>query len=149
MGIPGRRWVRWNKAMRQGFLDHLAATCNVKASAAVIGVDPCSVYTLRRRNPAFAAEWGEALELGYQMLETQLVGHALAGRGTSEAIEQDGIGPIDTHLALTMLTARRNARAGIAHKGGPKPRRATEADTNAALMKKLDAVEKRIRETGK
>jgi len=146
MGKAGRRWVRWNKAKRRGFLDHLAATCDVKASAAAIGVDPASVYYLRRRDAAFAAEWAEALLLGYQMLETRLVGHALAGRGTAEAMPRDGLDPIDAHLALTLLAAHRNALAGVPHKGGPRLKRATEEETNAALMKKLDAIEKSMRE---
>lgn len=149
MGKQGRRWVRWNKGMRRRFLDHLAATCNVKASAEAIGVEPGSVYYLRRRDPAFTAEWAEALELGYQMLETRLVGHALAGNGRTEGIEQDGIGAINPDLALVMLAAHRNARAGIAPRGGPRPQRATEEETNAALLKKLDAIEKRRREEGR
>lgn len=148
MGKEGRRWVRWNKGMRRRFLDHLAATCNVKAAAEAIEVDPGSVYYLRRRDPAFTAEWAEALELGYQMLETRLVGHALAGRGRTDAIEQDGIGAINPDLALVMLAAHRNAMAGKPSRGGPRPQRATEEETNAALLKKLDAIEKRRREEG-
>lgn len=143
MGKTGRRWVRWNKAMRRRFLDHLSATCNVKASAEKIGVDPGSVYYLRRRDPVFTVEWDEALRLGYQMLETRLVGHALSGGARCDAIEQDGIGAINPDLALVMLAAHRNAMAGKTHRGGPRPQRATEEETNAALMKQLDAVEKR------
>jgi hypothetical protein len=146
---PGRKWVRWNKGLRMRFLDHLAATGNVIESATAIGVDPYSVYHLRRRDPSFVAEWSEALKLGYQMLETQLVGHALAGKNTAEKLERSGLAPIDTHLALTMLTAHRNALAGQAPKGGPKRRYASEEETNEALMKKLDVVEKRLRNEAK
>lgn len=147
-GKPGRHWIRWNKGMRQGFLDHLAATGNVKQAAAEIAVDPRAVYNLRRRDPKFAAEWGEAITLGYQMLETRLIGHALAGGRTCDMIDQDGMEPIDPQLALTMLAAHRNALAGVPLKGGPRQKRATEEETNAALMKKLDAIEKRRREAG-
>ncbi|RYD63816.1 MAG: hypothetical protein EOP58_10740, partial [Sphingomonadales bacterium] len=72
--FEGRKWVRWTAKMRASFLDHLAATCNVKASAEFIGVDPVSVYALRRRDARFTEAWGEALALGYEMLETLLVG---------------------------------------------------------------------------
>lgn len=146
MGKTGRRWVRWSKTRRRAFLDHLAATCNIKEAAEAIGVDPYSVYYLRRRDPAFAEEWLEALTLGYQMLETRLVGHALAGKGVTDKLERDGLEAIDTHLGLTLLAAHRNGLAGKPARGGPRPGRATEEETNAALMKKLDAVEKRMRE---
>ncbi len=79
--FTGRKWVRWTAKKKAAFLDHLAATCNVKESAAAIGVDPGSVYALRRHDAAFLADWHDALEAGYAMLETQLIGHALAGGG--------------------------------------------------------------------
>ena len=146
MGVSGRRKVRWNKGLRRRFLDHLAATCNVKEAAETIGVDPYSVYYLRRRDPSFAEQWGEALTLGYQMLETRLVGHCLAGKGVTDKLERGGLEAIDTHLGLTLLASHRNALAGKPARGGPRPGRATEEETNAALLKKLDAVEKRMRE---
>lgn len=145
-GKPGRHWIRWNKAMRQGFLDHLAATGNVGQSAAAIGVDPRSIYNLRRRDPQFAAGWGEALALGYQMIETRLIGHVLGGGGACDPVTGEELPPINAELALRMLATERNRQAGAPYKGGPKLRRASEEETNAALMKKLDAVEKRMRE---
>jgi hypothetical protein len=54
--------------------------------------------------------------------------------------------PLDPLLAMSMLSAHRNALAGAQFKGGPRLKRATEEETNAALMKKLDAIEKRRRE---
>ena len=144
-GTP-RQWVRWNAGMRARFLDHLAATCNVKASAQAIGVDPCSVYILRRRNAAFADEWGEALALGYEMLETQLVGHALAGRGECEAIEE--VNPtlprINVDLAIRLLGYHRSAQ----HKpqrGGPKPKIASADETDKAIVAKLAKIAARRR----
>ncbi|OYY70025.1 MAG: hypothetical protein B7Y47_11065 [Sphingomonas sp. 28-63-12] len=62
--FTGRKWVRWTAKKKAAFLDHLAATCNVKESAAVIGVDPGSVYALRRHDLAFSAAWLDALEAG-------------------------------------------------------------------------------------
>lgn len=145
-GKPGRHRVRWDEAKRQGFLDHLASTGNVVQSAAEIGVDPRAVYNLRRRDPRFTEQWGEALTLGYQMIETRLVGHVLAGGGACDDIALEGAAPLNTDLALRLLSGRRNAEAGKPFKGGPKLKRATEEETNAALMKKLDAVERKMRE---
>lgn len=148
VGKSGKRRVRWSKALRRAFLDRLAATCNVKESAEAIGVDPYSVYYLRRRDARFAEEWGEALALGYQMLETRLVGHALAGKGTAEAIERDGLGAIDTHLALTMLAAHRNAMAGVAPKGGPKLKQVSGEEATETMLRHLDAIDRRRAGTG-
>lgn len=143
--FTGRTWVRWTDEKKDLFLDHLAATCNVKQSAAVAGVDPVSVYGLRRRDPEFAAAWGDALALGYEMIETQLVGHALEGSGkaamTNGAVAKTG--PIDVDLALRLLTHHGGAMAGRRPQGGPRRKRASRQETEAAILKRLTAIEAR------
>ncbi|MBX3563100.1 MAG: hypothetical protein KF730_00850 [Sphingomonas sp.] len=139
--FEGRKWVRWTAKMRERFLDHLAATCNVKASAEFIGVDPVSVYALRRREPKFADAWGEALALGYEMLETLLVGHALSG-DDSDVLNcgaEPRSGPVRVDLALRLLSMHRNAE-GKPTRGGPKRQFAAPEETDAVLMKKLAAI---------
>lgn len=143
-GDKRRKWVRWTARQKATFLDHLAATCNVRSAAATVGVDPVSVYWLRRKDPAFCTAWQEALEQGYIMLETQLVGHALAGGGrmiTNGATELTG--PIDTDLALRLLSAHGTRSSGRPRRGGPPVQRASESETDAAIMKKLRAIERR------
>lgn len=139
------KWVRWTKKMRERFLDHLAATCNVRESAGAAGVNPGSVYTLRRRDPAFAAAWEDALALGYQMLETRAIGHVLAGGVRREPLDcgvESTAGPIDFDSAVRLLTVHRNA-AGKPRKGGREPRFATRDETDAMLLKRLKAIETR------
>lgn len=141
---PKHKWIRWTRAMREAFLDHLAATCNVKQSARAAGVSHAAVYRLRRRDPGFAAAWGEALALGYQMLETQAVGHVLAGQGAGpidlgpgeEAIE------IDLVAAMKLLTTHRNA-TGKPHRGGVGRKFADPDDTDRVLLGKLRQIERR------
>lgn len=138
----GRAWSRWTKAMKSDFLDHLAATCNVKASAAAIGVSPASVYALRRHDPAFLAEWDKALDHGYQLLETMLVGHALTGSGGQQI--DDGapqLGKVEVDTALRLMAARRGHAADRARRGETPGPRATKAETDAAILKKLNAIE--------
>jgi len=145
--FTGRKWVRWTKRMKADFLDHLAATCNVKGSAAAIGVDPASVYALRRHDPEFVAEWEKALEHGYQLMETMLVGHALAGDSGQEI--DDGapaFGKVAVDNALRLMAARRNAGTDKARRGGPPRHRATKAETDAAILKKLAAIEAKLKE---
>lgn len=63
---------------RQHFLEHLAATCNVRASARTAGINLSWTYQLRKREPAFAAAWKDAMADGYARLEEGLLAHALA-----------------------------------------------------------------------
>lgn len=142
--FTGRKWVRWTARMRESFLDHLAATCNVRASADFIGVDPVSVYALRRRDAKFADAWGEALALGYEMLETLLVGHALSGDpgDVLHCGAETRSGPVHVDLALRLLSAHRHAE-GKPRRGGPKRQFASADETDAVLMKKLAAIEAR------
>ena len=141
----GGERVRWTRRMKAEFLDTLAATANVSLSAAAIGVDPVSVYALRRRDPAFLVEWGLALEQGYQLIETLLVGHVLASGGaTGPLARPDDHPPIDFDAALRLLNQHRAAVTGTGRtrRGGPTPQRASDDETNAAILKKLAAIEK-------
>lgn len=80
----------WTEALKARFLDHLSATCNVSASARVIGASTHAVHGLRRRDAAFASDWGTAIEAGYQLLETHLVGIALTTSGAVVDVD-DGV----------------------------------------------------------
>ncbi|WP_343520258.1 hypothetical protein [Sphingomonas sp.] len=147
----GKRWqARWGKAMRAAFLDHLAATCNVSRAAAAAGVFPATVYAARRRDPEFAAQWEEALALGYQMLETRLVGHVLEGRRRDEQVEggdPGDSGGIDFEAALRLLSQHRTAQ-GKPHKGR-QPQFAAPEETDKMLLKRLAHIEaRRAREAG-
>lgn len=130
--------------MRKRFLDHLAATCNVRASAAAAGVDGMAPYHLRRSDAAFAAAWGEALAAGYEVLETRLVGHALAGGGAEVAGDgPDAPGPIAQDLAMRLLANRRGALTGkVVRKGSFAAGKATAEETDRAILAKLAAMAK-------
>jgi lambda repressor-like predicted transcriptional regulator len=144
--LTGRKWVRWTKRMKADFLDHLAATCNVSASAAAIGVDPGSIYALRRHDPEFVAGWEESLRCGYQLLETQLVGHALAGEASPMITNgAPAIAPVAVDLALKLMSTRRASLQGKDNRGGPPRHRATKEETDTAILKKLAAIEKRMK----
>lgn len=67
--MPGKL----TRAAEQAFLMALAATCNVRLSAAAAGAVEAAFYRRRRRDPGFAREWDEALKMGYERLEAALI----------------------------------------------------------------------------
>lgn len=82
----------WTKARRKRFLDVLATTCNVTTATAAAGMKGKSAYDLRKRDPAFAALWQDALALGYETLEQAVLRGALEG---VNAIEIEGEAALD------------------------------------------------------
>ena len=61
----------------ENFLDHLAASCNVTHAAQEAGFSREAYYARRRRDPAFAERWQDALAQGYARLEAALVKAAI------------------------------------------------------------------------
>lgn len=151
----------WTKAKRELFLATLAGTCNVRKAAEAAGMTPSGVYQLRKRDPAFGDLWAEALGLGYERLEIAVLEHALIGVNAidiGEAIEAaegaDGVGtpepdlvtPGALQLAMALLTKHRQTVDGKpVTKRGQRP---TPEETDAALKKQLDALERKLRGSG-
>jgi hypothetical protein len=128
---------------RQVFLDHLAACCNVTAAAAAAGVGVSTVYDARRRDPAFAQAWDEAIEAGYATLEALLLERAAVGAAyVPGATKVPGPETIDTWLALDLLRLSRAPKRTPKASGRP-PRRADEKALAEAICAKLDVLEKR------
>lgn len=72
------------KAAEQVFLRALAATCNVRLSAAAAGASVAAFNRRRRQRPAFAREWRLALRMGWERLEM-----AALAAGAPESHEDD------------------------------------------------------------
>ena len=75
------RGARWSGEAERAFLDHLAATANVMASAEACGFSPQTVYARRRKDAGFEERWDVALAQGYAHIEALLV------QRTIEALE--------------------------------------------------------------
>jgi hypothetical protein len=139
----GRRWVRWTDLKKSKFLDHLAISGNVSASAALVGVPVSAVYTLRRRDAGFSRDWQTAIDSGYQLLETLVLGHVLSGAARETGIATPDGTMLDMDAALRLLAAHRGAAGKRADKTGSPNGRGANADTDAAILRKLNAIEKR------
>lgn len=135
--------ARLNVKIRKAFLDHLAQTANVSASARVAGVAGGCFYAERQRSPAFCSAWALALAEGYARLETNLLAEALQeanGRtadGTLKARAQKH------RLAIALLSAHRASVKGGAAVGGPVPAKQDLATLKAQLIVKLTQMRQR------
>lgn len=153
----------WTRARRRRFLETLAESCNVRLACETAGLAPSSAYDLRRRDPAFAELWAEALAQGYETLEAALLSHALTGVNAI-AIGEPGAGdaadaapprivpgsgfapgalnPASVQLALALLNRHRQGVDGKPFKGRRRP---TPAETDAALKQQLDTLARQLK----
>jgi hypothetical protein len=161
------------KEKQRRFLEHLAATCNVKASARAAGASVYPFYGLRQRDAAFAAAWKEALAAAYDRLEEALVAKALAevepmefDMGAVETVLVDevpgeeegstakrghrtpgsGIGGRVALVDVQLALALLNRRQAAERSGRPRHglRRATAEEVEKAINAKLDKLAGRV-----
>ncbi|RHW18842.1 hypothetical protein D1610_01440 [Sphingomonas gilva] len=154
----GKKRPKFVAKRQQLFLDALALTCNVKKAAAFAGVDKTTPYLRRRTDPVFAAQWQEAIEIGYDRLEALLLEYGGAGvplepadadraiaGGADGAVPDEAPPPFDFERALAVLKQYWSRRQRLPFNRGGRPRRnATREETNAALIKALAAAQKRL-----
>lgn len=114
-----RRKGGWTRRQIEAFFEHLAATCNVAASAAAARIDATAAYRWRRRDPVFARLWEQALDEGADRLEMLAMARALraAGEDAPGADEDgggtdDGSGPVGAEAASS--AGEGGAEAGVA-----------------------------------
>ena len=132
-----KKRVRFDATAQRKFLDALALTCNISIAAEHVGMSESNAYVVRRRDPAFAAAWREALEMGLERLEMQLVAPGGAGlplppADPSRALA-DGVTPppFNFEIAIRTLQLFAKFRQGVARKSPhPEP---SAADTDRAI----------------
>ncbi len=140
----------FTKTKRQRFLDALALTCNVTKSAAYAPIATTTLFRYKARDTVLAAQWEDALAMGYDRLEALVLLHGGAGQPIEpdpDAAEAGGAEPepFDFDRAMKVLIYRRNARHGLpTGRGKPAMRNATREETNAVLLKALAAAKRRV-----
>jgi hypothetical protein len=142
-----KRHNRFGKARRRIFLEHLAATCNVQASAGEAGVAVSTVYANRMRDPEFRADWDAALEQGYARLEAALIERAMRSggrtkfRGDKQVEGPDAPEEIDWEKGMELLRHHQRGRTGIAQRNPAHvPKRVPIERVTEKLIKKLKAI---------
>jgi hypothetical protein len=133
----GKRWSDEAEAL---FLDHLAASCNVTASAEAAGFTCAAIYKRRRRDPAFAQRWQAALEVGSARLNALLLQRAIE---TLEGFAPDPETPIPAMTVKDALAILGHHRREV--EGGPRSRRQWARprsldELEESILRKLEGV---------
>jgi hypothetical protein len=77
------------KAERASFLERLFEGYSITAAARAARIDRSTAFKIRARDPEFALQWDEAIEMGTDLLEDEAVRR---GReGVPRAIYQGGV----------------------------------------------------------
>src|SRR3954468_3016358 len=129
----------FTEAKKQIFLDTFAGCATLYRAAAAAGVSTVTVNYHRRRDPVFARQCAEALDIAYDNLEAQKVAEAAAGYVAGpDAEAAPGPGTIDNYLALQLLRLRHRPMGQRTGRAGYEPKRASEKELNEAILKQLD-----------
>jgi hypothetical protein len=140
--IARARLRQWTPRVEERFLAALAATCNVKASCAEVGLTAASAYNHRRRWPAFARRWDEAIEIGYAQLEMGLIeaaGNFLSGK------EPARVGPLrgmTVGHAIHLLHMHKHQVHGLGKRPGLRAREPDIEVVRAEILRKVAAMER-------
>jgi hypothetical protein len=138
--IGRARVKQWTPRAEARFLAVLAATCNVRAACAEVGMWPPSAYNHRKRWITFAEAWDRALLDGFSALEAALVeaGCNLFSKRGRAADEDETAGP---ELRIVAMTAEHALALLNLHKRmvcSEEPRSAQGVADMEAIRRRLD-----------
>lgn len=105
--LPRPTFAVWSRK----FLDELANSSNIRASAKKAGVTPADVYHARRKKPEFAREWRAALCEGYDILEMSMLYRLRTGELKPASGAKRAVRSYDLATALRLLSAHRESVA--------------------------------------
>ena len=139
----------WTKAKREAFLAELAQTANVRASAAAVGMGFDGAYKVRKRDPAFADAWDEAICDAYERVEMLLLERSIVGLGgeAPEDVDTSRLEKLSERGMLALLGHHRqtvrNRRAKVEADGIGILRE--EQSARERLEQKLLEMERRLK----
>jgi hypothetical protein len=150
---PIRRQVRkrrkdgWTERDIEIFLDHYRVTANITASAKAAGKSASGVFRLRATDAGFAERMDSALGEADVRLRSKV---AVFAETKGKPVAKEGGEPeeapmedFDPVIALKFLAHNRDRLGGGRQRGGARPKAASEAELNEALMKLLGMMKKR------
>ena len=131
---PKRRG--FTEAKRRKFLNHFAATANVKGACRSAGVAYTTVYAWRSKSAQFRADFYEALAQGYVTVEAELVRES--ARSLKPRPDPKAPPLVDPKTALAVLESYR--RNGDRRPGDVLPQRSDIEQVRARLEQKMRAL---------
>ena len=127
------------------FLEWFGATCNMSLSAEQAGFSYKTVSKHYLKDPAFAAELDEAMRLGVmRMKANSLETKAPAVIRPDGELDAADLGDIDREEAMRLVREHERTLT-VGRKQGRTPRVASNAEIEAALIKRLAAFAKRVK----
>lgn len=151
--VARARLKQWTLRAERRFLEALAATCNVKAACAEVGLTQASAYAHRKRWPAFADKWDQVIDDSMWRIEAAL----LEAGGNPLSAADDS--PIDVPIremsaaeALYMLEMHKRRVGDEGRTAGRSPRPAGPSDYEklaTAIERSLDLLDRRREAGGK
>ncbi len=143
MQIARARAHQWTPAVEKRFLAVLAATCNVKAALAEVGMSKGSAYTHRKRWQAFADKWDAAIEEGYAVVELALLQNAQNLFSPDEYPVETPLLPMSVAEAIQLLHMHKHHVHGIGKAPGDRWRRPPTLDEVApGIWRKFEILER-------
>lgn len=137
------RLKQWTPRVEQRFLATLAATCNVKAACAEVGFTQASAYGHRKRWPAFARRWDEAIADGYARIEAALVENCCNLFSTPEVPPEAPMPPMSVDQAIHLLHMHKHQVHGLGKAPGKSRRRPpTLEELKPGILRKFEAFER-------
>jgi hypothetical protein len=136
----GHRWTQEAEAL---FLDHLAASCNVRYAAKQVGFSTVAIYNRKRSDPGFTQRWDAALAQGYARLEMMLVQSATDRDADKVPDPEVPFPDMTVREAITILQLHRASVTGdgttrhAGWRGHPRKLK----DVKASIIAKLEAIE--------
>ncbi|MBT2188146.1 hypothetical protein [Sphingobium nicotianae] len=124
------------------FLATLAATCNVKAACAEVGMTAAAAYKHRLRWPAFARRWDEAVEVGYIRIEAALVEAACNLFSSPAHPPEVPVPEMTAAHAIQLLHMHKHQVRAMGKRPGLPPHRPGLDEVRASILRKIEAIER-------
>ncbi|MEA3011670.1 MAG: hypothetical protein QOD42_215 [Sphingomonadales bacterium] len=138
--IARARLHQWTPRVEDRFLATLAATCNVKAACAEVGLSQASAYLHRERWPGFARRWGEAIAVGYARIEEALTQNGENLFSSLGLPPEAPMPPMSVEQAIHILHMHKNEVKELGGRPGRWRRPRTLDEVRPSLLRKLAAV---------
>ncbi|HEX4694210.1 hypothetical protein [Sphingomonas sp.] len=140
--IARARLRQWTPRVEARFLATLAATCNVKAACAEVGLTAASAYGHAKRWPGFAERWRAAIETGYLRIEAALIANAANAMGDTDPFEPElAMPPMSVAQAIHLLHMHKHQVHAIGGRPGKRGWPKSLDEMRPGILRKLELIE--------